>query len=205
MQATKLQFSTDESLLMANKAIILTKNEVIEKIYTLMGQVCSALEPHWQALSSHLPNCPQVPPKISKGEKHEGMPWVVLDYPRVFSSSLGYCALRTFFWWGHYFSIQWMVSGTFYKHLYGAPARPAEIWPVDLPAPIWAGVPADVWSCAVPQPGLQPVLPGAALPLPKLLPPQVFKCIAQVPLDQWAELPMRTAQFLGALTQGRYR
>jgi hypothetical protein len=56
-----------------------------------------------------------VHPKISKGEKHRELPWVMLDYPRCFDKSSGQLAVRTFFWWGNFFSIQLQASGKYFQ------------------------------------------------------------------------------------------
>jgi hypothetical protein len=52
----------------------------------------------------------QSSPKISKGENYLGLPYVMLDYPRYFKSN-DTLAIRTFFWWGNFFSISLHLSG----------------------------------------------------------------------------------------------
>lgn len=48
--------------------------------------------------------------KISKGENYEGLPWVMLDHPRYFQKEEVF-AIRSFFWWGNFFSITLHLSG----------------------------------------------------------------------------------------------
>ncbi len=48
--------------------------------------------------------------KISKGENYQEQPWVMLDFPRLFSKESVF-AFRTMFWWGHYFSFTFHLSG----------------------------------------------------------------------------------------------
>src|SRR5258706_1001549 len=55
-------------------------------------------------------------PKISKGENYKGLPWMVLDYPRAFGRE-DVLAIRTLFWWGHYFSVTLHLKGR-YKTLF---------------------------------------------------------------------------------------
>jgi hypothetical protein len=55
-------------------------------------------------------------PKISKGENYKGLPYMVLDYPRAFGREDVF-AIRTFFWWGHYFSVTLHLKGR-YKTLF---------------------------------------------------------------------------------------
>jgi hypothetical protein len=49
-------------------------------------------------------------PKISKGENYLGLPYVMLDYPRLFTRE-HVLAIRTMFWWGHYFSVTLHLKG----------------------------------------------------------------------------------------------
>jgi len=51
-----------------------------------------------------------VSPKISRGENYLGLPYLVLDYPRLFRPD-AVLAIRTFFWWGHFFSSTLQLSG----------------------------------------------------------------------------------------------
>lgn len=51
-------------------------------------------------------------PKVSRGENYRGLPWVMLDFPRVFGRADVF-AIRTMFWWGHGFNITLHLKGTF--------------------------------------------------------------------------------------------
>ena len=53
-------------------------------------------------------------PKISKGENYLGLPWLMLDHPRHFEKENAF-AIRTFFWWGNFFSITLHLSGSYKK------------------------------------------------------------------------------------------
>ncbi|MGZ8560450.1 MAG: hypothetical protein ACXWV3_02585 [Flavisolibacter sp.] len=52
------------------------------------------------------------PPKISRGENYLGLPWLILDYPRI-SGVPGIFFIRTMFWWGRFFSSTLHVSGIY--------------------------------------------------------------------------------------------
>ncbi len=54
----------------------------------------------------------QVPPKISKGENYKGLPYLMLDYPRLFDKETIF-AIRTMFWWGNFFSITLHLAGSY--------------------------------------------------------------------------------------------
>ncbi len=110
---TKIQLSAEEMKLVTDTSWILTKHRIIDKVYHLFGNLSAKMQWHLQGLQHFLPNeVLQVPPKISKGEQYEALPYVVLDYPRFFSKEDVF-AVRCFFWWGNYFSITLQLKGKF--------------------------------------------------------------------------------------------
>jgi hypothetical protein len=96
-----LRLSPTEMELVRNADWLLTKNRIIDKVYLLLGDVAG------QVRSDFGPA-----PKISRGENYQGLPWVMLDYPRQFTREDVF-AVRVFFWWGHFFSITLHVKGSF--------------------------------------------------------------------------------------------
>jgi hypothetical protein len=110
---TNVKLSKEELALVSEAGFILTKNRIINKVYDLFGQ----LSEDFQQRSKHLPgSIISIPPKISRGENYNGLPWVMLDYPRAFSNSDVF-ATRCFFWWGNFFSITLQLQGS-YKDMY---------------------------------------------------------------------------------------
>lgn len=112
MSGAKIQFSDKERELMTNADWILTKNGILQKMALVFTD--------WQALySTQLAR--QAPTlhstiqpfsyKISRGENYKGLPWMVLDYPRLFGQT-DICAIRTLFWWGRYITITLQLAGT---------------------------------------------------------------------------------------------
>ncbi|MES2649470.1 MAG: hypothetical protein V4717_21510 [Bacteroidota bacterium] len=112
MEASKVILSEAERQLITDANIILTKNSSIEKIGSQFAIMADVYRHQTLGLKKIHPAIFDVHPKISKGEKHLGLPWLMLDYPRVFDRS-GHLAIRTFFWWGNFFSIQLQVSGMY--------------------------------------------------------------------------------------------
>jgi hypothetical protein len=100
----KLQLSAEEMRLVTDPAWILTKNSVILKAVEMFGE----LSGEWRNVFRL-----ETEPKISKGEQYKGLPWVMLDYPRVFGKE-DVMAVRTMFWWGHCFSMTLHLKG---RHL----------------------------------------------------------------------------------------
>ncbi len=113
MDTSKIQLSADEMQLVNNSAWILTKHRIIEKVYLLFGHLSDQMQVYLAERREVLPpELFQLPPKISRGEQYESLPYVVLDYPRVFSKEDVF-AIRSFFWWGHYFSVTLHLKGKF--------------------------------------------------------------------------------------------
>ena len=136
MRHTKIQLSPAEQHLITNADVLLTKNRVMGKIKSLLEDVQEQIQQ--QAATFSKPHIFQVPPKISRGENYQGLPYLVLDYPRVFQEHHIF-AIRSFFWWGHFFSSTLHLSGqhkesflpkleaafkTFSKHHIGINADP---------------------------------------------------------------------------------
>ena len=115
MNEAKIRLSIEEATLIKNAAIILTKNEIINKVYQLLGALSSL-----QRLASDKTLIPTeakvLAPKIARGENYKGLPWLMLDYPRLFHKE-NTLAIRTMFWWGNYFSTTLLLSGV-YKKMY---------------------------------------------------------------------------------------
>jgi hypothetical protein len=105
MQGSKIQLSDSELELACNADIILTKNSIINKTIALLGTVEETIGQH-----NDRGKLFSISPKISRGEYYQGLPYVVLDYPRYSRTpDLGF--IRSMFWWGHFFSSTLQLSG----------------------------------------------------------------------------------------------
>lgn len=91
---TKIRLSAEESELVQNGEFLLTKNRVISKVMELFGELSMDMQQSGKVAGQ--------PPKISRGEQYQGLPYVILDFPRFFSKE-DIFAFRTMFWWGNYF------------------------------------------------------------------------------------------------------
>jgi hypothetical protein len=109
-----VKLSSRELDLVCDAGIILTKNNIIAKVYELMGQLSEMYIEELKTYSDVAITA--TPPKISRGENYEGLPWVMLDYPRYFKAE-DHFAIRTFFWWGHFLGISLLVKGKFMAEL----------------------------------------------------------------------------------------
>lgn len=116
MNEAKIRLSQKEMELVINADFILTKNEILRKTMHLLGK----LQEQQQSLLNGLPVQAlaekTISPKISKGENYKGLPYLVLDYPRVFEKD-NIFTIRSLFWWGNFFSTTLHLSGS-YKELF---------------------------------------------------------------------------------------
>src|ERR1700754_2966749 len=132
MKAANLQLSPEEIRLVTEPGWILTKNSIIKKVVGLFA----GLSEEYRAILSSEPS-----PKISKGENYQGLPYVMLDYPRLFCRE-NVLAIRTFFWWGHSFSVTVHLKGT-YREQY-LPAL-QQRWGELAAAGFHVGISEDEW------------------------------------------------------------
>jgi hypothetical protein len=117
MDKAKIRLSPSEAELVSNPSWILTKNGIILKIKSMLEYLQSKQQDFLLHNSKTLPTeIIHVPPKISKGENYNGLPYLILDHPRHFQKE-GTLAIRSMFWWGHFFSTTLHLSGH-YKTLY---------------------------------------------------------------------------------------
>ena len=146
MELSKVALSDAEWQMAAVPDFILTKNRVIDAVYEIFGELADDYRKVFARSASGYPELAVWSPKISRGEKYEDMPWVMLDYPRCFSETEGHFAIRSFFWWGHYFSIQLHISGKYLQEF--GPVLPA------LQASGWyAGYSTEPWNNQLPNAG----------------------------------------------------
>jgi hypothetical protein len=135
--AAKVQLSKEEMALVIDPAWILTKNSIMERAAQLMAELSERYEPELTGLrrimefesAGYVPPANWDRPKISRGENYQGLPYVILDQPRIFGKQ-DILAIRTMFWWGHYFMVTLHLKGwmqeMFWRNLSGsAPALTA--------------------------------------------------------------------------------
>lgn len=110
MQSANLILSPEEYGLLCNREVILTKNALLQKL----GHWLGSLSQRYQSLSAEnigsLHAAFSTLPKVSRGEVYQGFPWLMLDYPRHFTTT-DVCAIRSFCWWGHYGSVTLHLAG----------------------------------------------------------------------------------------------
>jgi hypothetical protein len=115
MNKAKISLSKQEIQLVSNTKLILTKNRILLKSQAMLEKLQEKMIEALQNEAAYLPpEIFSVHPKISKGENYRGLPYLVLDCPRLFKGD-NIFAIRTMFWWGNFFSITLQLSGVYKK------------------------------------------------------------------------------------------
>lgn len=113
MQSSKIKLSEEELAMVQNSHWLLTKNKILKTVFELFGELADFLQPELSQLAGdEWEKIRSISPKISKGENYLGLPYVMLDYPRLFGKQ-DTLAIRTMFWWGNFVSITLLLKGTY--------------------------------------------------------------------------------------------
>ncbi|MFC2094619.1 hypothetical protein ACFLSH_03220 [Bacteroidota bacterium] len=100
-----------ELLILQDTDFLLTKATVLEKITELLGHTREELKRCVENSNFSFPDgTGLLDGKISKGENYKYLPYMVLDYPTLFSKNSIF-AYRTMFWWGNFFSATLHLEG----------------------------------------------------------------------------------------------
>jgi hypothetical protein len=178
MNDANLQLSSAEMALVTDPAWILTKNSIMGKVVGMFALLSEEFGPLWKGGGPDL--------KISKGENYKGLPYVMLDYPRIFGRE-DVLAIRTMFWWGHAFTVTLHLKGQ-YKDLFLPVIR--ERWGVLAGAGYHVGVSEDEWRHEHVPDNYQRIGEGGGDELERVLRGQPFlKLSARCGLDRWEEAP----------------
>lgn len=198
MNAAKVQLSKEELALVSDPGWILTKNSIIGRavellaalsgdisgeLLTLKGVIEVLTEKIEAAGGKGEPLPPNwATPKISKGENYLGLPYVVLDYPRLFRKE-DVLAIRTMFWWGHYFSVTLHLKGR-YKDLFLPVIK--SCLPQLMEASFHIAVTGDEWRHEVEVDNYRLLEAGGMHTVEER---PFLKLSAKCPLDKWNEAP----------------
>jgi len=115
MNDANVRLSPEELALASDAGVMLTKNNVIAKVYELFGSIAELQQKEILAMEKDLETAIEITPKISRGEGYLGLPYVILDYPRYFRPHDVF-AIRTMFWWGNFFSVTLHMKGNYREH-----------------------------------------------------------------------------------------
>jgi len=107
------EFAPQEISLLNDTTFLTAKRKITRTLILHFEILEKSLQPmvlsEWQNLE---PAHNKSSGKISKGENYKGLPYIVLDYPAIFSRT-DIFAFRTLFWWGNYYSNQFILMGAY--------------------------------------------------------------------------------------------
>ncbi len=108
-----LVFTDDEINIVTNADFLIQKRLISEKIVSYLSVLSNDIEQLLLQFKSGLPEeVITYKPKISRGENYEHLPYIILDYPRVFTPEHVF-AFRTLFHWANNFSCTVQLSGKY--------------------------------------------------------------------------------------------
>jgi hypothetical protein len=190
MEATKILLSADELDLVQDTHWLLTKNRIIEKAKDMFGLLAGRLQPLVEA-GTNLPETVRLfSPKVFRGEYYQGLPYVMLDYPRVFGRE-HVLAMRTMFWWGNFFSVTLQLKGS-YLEMFGQSLVRNEGRLAD--AGYFIGVSEDEWRHDFEADNYLPLQKGVGLLEEAFRNKPFVKLAVRVPLSKWNEAGELIAQ-----------
>ena len=106
-----MKLTDKELLILKDTDFLLSKAAVLKKINRLLEHTREELKICVATSDFSFPEGTDVlNGKISKGENYKNLPYMVLDYPTLFSKN-SYFAYRTMFWWGNFFSATLHLEG----------------------------------------------------------------------------------------------
>lgn len=108
-----MSLSEFEQSIISDTIFFQTKRVIVQKIIDSFANLAQNFK-HEAGITLLQTECGT--PKISKGENYKKLPYVVLDYPRIFKPN-DILAIRSMFWWGNFFSITLHIAGS-YKENY---------------------------------------------------------------------------------------
>ena len=197
MDIAKIRLSPEEEALVNRADWILTKNNILQKV----KQLFSGLQTQQQMILQRVPALPEElvnsSPKISKGENYKGLPWLVLDYPRLFDRE-SFLSIRTLFWWGNFFSTTLHLSGK-YKVAFGVKVTGSFLYLQKQKFSVCVN--NDQWQHHFEEDNYKPVAGMGINEFESLARQNSFiKLAKKIPLEQWRVADLKLAEDFTHLT-----
>lgn len=106
-----MQLTEKEKQIIQDKEFLTLKISIINKVINLFEQTQKILKKTIEESGFNFPADVDIKHgKIFRGENYNLLPYVVLDYPKLFSKT-NIFAFRTMFWWGNFFSTTLHLEG----------------------------------------------------------------------------------------------
>ena len=114
-QVTKITFSEAELDAILQPDFFYVKHAATGKLMELLSETERSLRTIVLSAGWLEEFTDTISPKIFRGENYRQLPYIVLDYPRKFSTESIF-AFRTMFWWGKEFSFTLHLQGKAWEH-----------------------------------------------------------------------------------------
>tara|TARA_B100001109_G_C18858729_1_gene472935 strand:+ start:2065 stop:2448 length:384 start_codon:yes stop_codon:yes gene_type:complete len=105
----KVKYSRRQIELIQDSEFLLQKNDLLLTIESELIQLGKNSQENYPQLLKISP-----PAKLSKGENLNGLPYRVMDFPRIFKQEDVF-AIRTLVWWGKQISVTLHLKGKYLK------------------------------------------------------------------------------------------
>ena len=116
MEPAKIRLSKNELQVLHERDFFIEKKIITDKIYSLLGHLLQEARLRQVFSTVSFPKeTDYTTGKISKGENYMGFPYIILDFPRLFTKE-EIVAIRTMVWWGNFISSTLIISGSLFKH-----------------------------------------------------------------------------------------
>jgi hypothetical protein len=180
--------SEQELRFLADREFLTAKHHIQQVLRRQLEQAQQLLQQNQHSFG--LPDALwEVPPKISRGENYEQLPYLVLDYPRVFQQQDVF-AYRSMIWWGQEISCSLHLSGSYWQHYKRGLLEKLNAH----------SHPTKWWLCVHTSPWEYHFRPDNYRPLSELLQQEeesldafarkpFFKISRRLPLERYADLP----------------
>jgi len=110
----EITFSNEEFRLMTDHRFFDVKADIIAKINLLLAEIENEIKTTLKKTEFNFPERVLLESgKVSKGENYLNCPYLVLDFPRLFTKK-DIFSYRTIFWWGHYIGNAFILGGISY-------------------------------------------------------------------------------------------
>lgn len=180
MLSEEYHFNQKELSLAANAEIMLTKNEMINKVVNRLAEIAEMLKLAYTQSGIHKNESVVLSPKISRGEQYKGLPYVMLDFPRIFSKN-DVLAIRTMWWWGNGFTVMLHLKGKYLQE-----AVPKLLKKFNGLKQQYISITTDEWDHAIAEPGFIPIGQVSEIEFSALLQQRQFiKLATKFKFSEW--------------------
>ena len=104
LTAREIEVISDTEFLLSKRAAIIKIDELLSQTQNILTKIFKESRLPFPAIYKFSTG------KISRGDNYRGLPYLVLDYPAMFSNE-NIFAFRTMFYWGNFFSVTLHLQG----------------------------------------------------------------------------------------------